>query len=381
MNRGRGGLNPSLAVVGFALACGEGVPRYAVHDPAPADRQRLPAPVTLLFGGDVMVGRSFNGMAERADGFDPWGDLAPTLDSADALILNFEGTVTDHDEAWPNKVFHFRLEPRFADEVLSGLAPSSERPVIWSLANNHSLDFGRPGSRQTRDELGQRGFRFAGTGPTAGEASAPAVFETPSGVRVGVLSATDHCGCERLNAWKAEATREGAWVLRFGRSDTRQEAVDEAVAAVAALRGRVDVLVFSIHWGANWVDDDEGSDLTWMPAVARALIEAGVDVVHGHSAHHSLPVQRMGAGIVIYGAGDLLSDYRQYEGYENLLSYLAKVEIRPDRSQRHRVIPTRIWTAPDGSRSTKLLSDDDPDHELVRAAADPARWDVLRRFE
>lgn len=357
-------------------ACAPDDFEYAVDDPAPEARAALPAPVTLLLGGDVMVGRSFNGWAARAGDLDLWSALEPRFEGADVVALNFEGTITADTERWPNKAYHFRLDPQHADEVLGGLRPSRGRAVFFSLANNHSLDFGRGGAKDTRAELEQRGFSFAGTAPSRATASVPAIVETRAGVRVGFLSATDHCGCEDLDAWAARGDREGPWVLRFDRSDQRQTSVDEAVRVIARWRAEVDVLVFSLHWGSNWIDADD-EQLAWMRGVADALVRAGVDVVHGHSAHHPLAVQSRRGATVLYGPGELVDDYRRYEGYRNDLGYLVEVEIAPDRRQRRRVWPTRIATRGDGTRWVEPVDESDPDHAFVLDAAEPSAWSAL----
>jgi poly-gamma-glutamate synthesis protein (capsule biosynthesis protein) len=357
-------------------ACAPDGFRYEVDDPAPDERAALPAPVTLMLGGDVMVGRGFNHMARRTDELDLWSALEPRLARADVVALNFEGTVTAETERWPNKAYHFRLEPQYADEVLGGLGPASDRAVYFSLANNHSLDFGRAGARDTRAQLAQLGFRFAGTAATRATASVADVVETPAGVRVGSLSATDHCGCDDLDEWAARGDREGPWVLRLGRADQRQAAVDEAVRVVARWREEVDVLVFSLHWGSNWVDPDD-EQLAWMRGVADALIRAGVDVVHGHGAHHPLAVQSLRGATVVYGPGDLIDDYSDYEGYRNDLSYLVEIEIDPHRRQQHRVWPTRIARRDDGTRWVEPLDEADPDHAFVLDAAEPSAWRAL----
>mgnify|MGYP006294515597 CR=1 FL=1 len=376
----RAGLAPFAArwtvLAASVGACTPDAFHFEVDDPAPGARAALPAPVTLLFGGDVMVGRRFNHMARTTEELDVWSALEPRFARTDVVALNFEGTITTDTERWPNKAYHFRLEPQHADEVLGGLEPADDRAVYFSLANNHSLDFGRTGAKETRAQLEQRGFRFSGTAASRAAASVADIVETPAGVRVGFLSATDHCGCEDLDEWAARGDREGPWVLRFGRSDRRQAAVDEAVRVVARWREEVDVLVFSLHWGSNWVDADD-DQLAWMRGVADALIRAGVDVVHGHSAHHPLAVQTVRGATVIYGPGDLIDDYANYEGYRNDLSYLVQIEVGPDRRQRRRIWPTRIARRTDGTRWVEPLDEADPDHALVLDAAEPSAWRAL----
>ncbi|MEN8584980.1 CapA family protein [Burkholderia sp. RS01] len=93
---------------------------------------------------------------------------------------------------------------------------------------------------------------------------------------------------------------------------------------VRQTKGRVQLLVTSAHWGGNW-----GSEV---PAahrrLARSLIEAGADVVFGHSAH-------IFRGVEIYRMQRLstqLGTRSSWIGGENALDIPICPE--PDRTDR-----------------------------------------------
>jgi poly-gamma-glutamate synthesis protein (capsule biosynthesis protein) len=54
---------------------------------------------------------------------------------------------------------------------------------------------------------------------------------------------------------------------------------------------------------------------------AHALVDGGVDIVHGHSSHHPRAIETYRGRLILYGAGDLIDDYEGISGYE---------EYRPD---------------------------------------------------
>ena len=63
---------------------------------------------------------------------------------------------------------------------------------------------------------------------------------------------------------------------------------------------------------------------------AHRLIDAGVDMIHGHSSHHPRPVEIYRGKLVLYGCGDAINDYEGITGYEQFrgdlrLLYLASV--------------------------------------------------------
>jgi poly-gamma-glutamate capsule biosynthesis protein CapA/YwtB (metallophosphatase superfamily) len=82
----------------------------------------------------------------------------------------------------------------------------------------------------------------------------------------------------------------------------------------------------SVHWGSNWGDEIAQAQVRF----AHALIDGGVDVVHGHSSHHPRPIEVYRDRLVLYGCGDLINDYEGIAGHERYRSglrllYLATV--------------------------------------------------------
>jgi poly-gamma-glutamate synthesis protein (capsule biosynthesis protein) len=49
---------------------------------------------------------------------------------------------------------------------------------------------------------------------------------------------------------------------------------------------------------------------------AHRLIDAGIDVVHGHSSHHPRPIEVYHGKLILYGCGDTVNDYEGIPGYE-----------------------------------------------------------------
>jgi poly-gamma-glutamate synthesis protein (capsule biosynthesis protein) len=69
---------------------------------------------------------------------------------------------------------------------------------------------------------------------------------------------------------------------------------------------------------------------------AHGLIDAGVDVIHGHSSHHPLAIEVYRERPVLYGCGDLLNDYEGIAGHERFrgdlgLLYFLRMEAATGR--------------------------------------------------
>jgi poly-gamma-glutamate synthesis protein (capsule biosynthesis protein) len=288
----------------------------------------------LCLGGDVMTGRGIDQilahpgdaglreawvesalayvrLAEAANGPIPkpvsdtylWGDALEMLakPAPDLFIVNLETTITTSAD-WEPKGINYRMHPA---NVGCLTAAGIDCCV---LANNHVLDWGREGLRETLAALDAAGIVHAGAGRDADAAWTPAVLVVPGKARVLVFAVgLESSGIPR--DWAAGAGRPGV---------ARLDALDDAAVARFAERLRAqrrpgDLVVVSIHWGGNWGYGIAAEQR----AFARALVErADVDVIHGHSSHHPLGFEVHRGRPILYGCGDLINDYEGIRGYE-----------------------------------------------------------------
>jgi poly-gamma-glutamate synthesis protein (capsule biosynthesis protein) len=140
-------------------------------------------------------------------------------------------------------------------------------------------------------------------------------------------------------SWAAGPRRPGVNLLPDFSPDTAR-----ALGARIARDRRVgDVAVVSVHWGSNWGYDVPRSHV----AFAHALVDAGVDVVHGHSSHHARPIEIYRNRLILYGCGDFINDYEGIEGYEQYrddlpLMYFATLDARTGALVGLGLTPLRI---------------------------------------
>lgn len=137
-------------------------------------------------------------------------------------------------------------------------------------------------------------------GSVGGASAAAAAPPLPPPSRVLVYGLA-HESSGVPDGWAAGPGAPGITVTRL----TRAEAVALGRAAAAAKRPGLDVAVASVHMGGNW---GFSVDLA-QRAYAHALVDAGFDVVHGHSSHHAKGFEVYRGKLILYGAGDLISDY------------------------------------------------------------------------
>lgn len=186
---------------------------------------------------------------------------------------------------------------------------------IMTVATNHTCDFGPDAFLETLDHLRAAGIAPVGGGRTVEESMAPVVREV-AGRRVGFLAVS----CLLPPDYAATATRPGIAPLRVEqwaefhpillatepgaplnmRSRIHPEDLDGLVAAIRALRARVDQLVVSVHWGYGRGDPQA----EYQRPLGRAIIDAGADMVLGNHPHSPAGLETYRGRPILYSLGN-----------------------------------------------------------------------------
>jgi poly-gamma-glutamate synthesis protein (capsule biosynthesis protein) len=257
-----------------------------------------------------------------------WGDLLDRLRGLDGLLVNLECCISDRGRRWERtrRAFHFRASPGWARDALDRAGVD-----CCVLANNHVLDFGEVALIDTLEHLDGAGIARAGAGRSREEAFAPAGFEA-GGTAVAVVSLTDNSP-----EYAATATRPGtAYVEMDAEDPDTRDAVGDALSEA---RGTdPDLIVASLHWGPNMVAEPPPE----FRAVARWLVDQGVDVVHGHSAHVFQGIEVYDGRPILYDTGDFVDDYAVDDRLRNDRSFLFELTVRDGALAELRLVPTEI---------------------------------------
>ena len=237
------------------------------------------------------------------DALKVWKELEPNL-----KLINLETSVTTSDIPWKGKGIHYRMHP----ENIKALQVAGIDHV--SLANNHVLDWGRSGLKETLETLKRSEIKYSGAGRNRMEAESPSIFKSETG-RVLVFSYGSP-GSGIPYDWAAEKDVSGVNFLPA----LNEENLGKVKKNILSKKKTNDVVVFSVHWGGNW-----GYDIpSRLQNFAHKLIdEAEVDVVFGHSSHHPLGIEVYKNKLIIYGAGDFINDYEGISGHEEYRSELS----------------------------------------------------------
>ncbi len=283
-------------------------------------------PILIALTGDVMLGRGVKVTLHQFGPAYPWGNMLSHLRAADLTIINLECVIAHSGRPWSRwpKVFHFRADPL----AISSLRLAGIDGVV--LANNHVLDYEEEALLEMLELLKQSGIAYAGAGRNRQEAIRPAVLET-HGLKIGLVAFTDN-----EPGWAATETTAGTNWIEVSLSESSLKAVRESIARARA--AGADLVIFSIHWGPNMLE--RPSPL--FREFAHAVMEAGADVYHGHSAHLFQGLELYRGKPIIYDAGDFVDDYDVDAKLRNDQGLLFRLHVEEKALKRVELIPTLI---------------------------------------
>ena len=322
--------------------------------------------ITLFLCGDVMTGRGIDQIllhasdpaihesymkdargyveiAEKVNGPIPrsvtptyiWGDALDELErvAPDLRVINLETSVTKREDYWKEKGIHYRMHPENIDCI------TAAKIDVCSLANNHVLDWGFDGLKETLEVLRKAKIKGVGAGTNLKEAESPVIMELKGGGRAIVL-AFGSASSGVPSDWAASKERPGVNLLE----DFSEDSIQRIRESVEKVKQERDVVIVSIHWGGNWGYHIPREEIDF----AHHLVdEAGVDIIHGHSSHHVKGIEVYRDKLILYGCGDFLDDYEGIGSYEHYradlgLMYFASVNPLTGNLVQLQMIPTQI---------------------------------------
>lgn len=279
----------------------------------------LPPKGTLVIHGtgDVNLDPGYI-PALATNGWDhAWTGLEGLFLEDDLTVINLECAPSDLGSPEP-KEFVFRCPP----ESLSSLIPNGIE--VANLGNNHSGDYGKEALIDGRAQLIGAGVAPVGAGQDLAEAGEPAVFEV-EGWRIAVVG---FGGVSPGEHWYAAEDRPG---MRSG------DHIDQMVEAVAAADEIADLVVVSIHWGVELDTTPRDEDVER----ARAMIDAGADVIFGHHPHRMQPHEIIDGAAVFWSLGNFVWPSFSVAGST---TGVARVVVSPDGDIEACLIPAYIQT-------------------------------------
>jgi poly-gamma-glutamate capsule biosynthesis protein CapA/YwtB (metallophosphatase superfamily) len=322
-------LGAAVLVVAYLKAGGNATPAAAAassEPPIPAPASGSPKVAgdnpefTLSAVGDVIMGAAPTGLPPN-NGHGFFDDVADKLHS-DLQMANLEQPLTDDTGVGKcpastagRTCFQFRSPPSYAGVLKeAGFA-------LVNLANNHAYDFGPAGHTNTRKALDTAGVKY--TGP-------PGMITTVDvkGVKVAVLGFAPY-----------------PWANDLVNIPKGQDLVRQA-------KSQADIVIIQVHMGGEGADHTHvkpGTDMFLGEnrgdpiAFSHAMIDAGADLVIGHSPHVIRAMEFYKGHLIAYSIGNFAGYHALgYTGVVGITEIL-RVTLRRDGSYvGGTIVPTHM---------------------------------------
>ena len=322
-------------------------------------QQSEPPTLTMALTGDAIITRKLSVYQEPE-----FLKMINLLRNADMAFTNLEMLFHDYEPYPMNQSggTYMRAEPELVNELVwAGID-------MVSCANNHTGDYGAGGMRLTVQYVDQAGLVYAGVGESLPEAREARFLETAKG-RVALISCAStfpdhsragktrgdmparpglsplrHMVTNYVTADQMAALRQIAGSLgqsagsgnslrfmgeRFEVADTpgistrpNEEDLEELAAVVRSASKLADYTIVTIH--AHERNGELSVPAQFVETFARAMIDAGADVMVGHGPHVLRGIELYKGKPILYSLGDFIFQnetllrlpYENYEPYD-----------------------------------------------------------------
>ncbi|MFA1712061.1 CapA family protein [Peribacillus frigoritolerans] len=248
-------------------------------------------PLTMTMVGDVMMGRYVEEVTEKHGYEYPFRYMKPYFANSDYVSGNYEHTALKEDAS----NYKEADTPIRLNSNTSGVKAVKEAGFsVVSLANNHMMDYEEQGLLDTIDEFKSADMHYVGVGSNTAEAKNSIDYADVNGVRVATLAFTDVYGKDAVS----KSDKAG---LLNSNPDLLFEMIGKAR---DAKQGNADLVVVNMHWGQEYSTSttDRQKDL------AKAIIDAGADIIIGHHPHVLQSFDVYKDGIIFYSLGNFIFD-------------------------------------------------------------------------
>lgn len=221
---------------------------------------------TIEFGmiGDVLLHLR---LAKYQDYMSSFSAVQPMLERVDYLVANQESPPT-------GPAFALSGYPRFSspEHIIRDIQNVGIDMVV--LANNHIVDKGEAGMTQVFKNIDKYEMPYVGAYRSQEDADDPRIIDI-KGIKIAMLAYT--YGTNGLYLPKGSP-----YVVNY---------IDDAkmTSDIAAIQDSVDVVAVSIHWGPEYVTQENAEQ----NRLAKVLNDAGADIVFGSHPHILQPYEKL----------------------------------------------------------------------------------------
>jgi len=244
------------------------------------------APICMGFGvGSVCRERGYDSLLDKC---------RPVFQNHDLVFGNLESVLSDLPADVTRTVFNSQVR------ATPAAAPALRKAGfgILSVANNHIMQHGIGAFCETMESLDKHEILHVGT-----KSNEDATVVTAHNIRVGFVAYS-------LIPVRFPDASAHYWLVE---DDTT------IVSSVRELRGSVDVVVVSLHWGYEFMDSPSPQQV----ALAHRLVDAGAHIILGHHSHVIQGIERYKKAVIAYSLGNFIFDAWQRQCRNSVILSIA----------------------------------------------------------
>jgi poly-gamma-glutamate capsule biosynthesis protein CapA/YwtB (metallophosphatase superfamily) len=230
--------------------------------------------------GDIMLGGTAEPVLQELTYDHPFEKVSPLLKDSHIVIGNLEGPLTNRETPYSEKAYLFKTPPEL-------VAPALKQAgfTIMNLGNNHIMDFGIEGLKDTMNALDTNHIQYVGADMNISLARAGKIIEARN-QKIGFLSYS----LTFPKSFWANSNKPGT---AFGHEhEIKQD--------IRRMKRDADIIIVSFHWG-----HEKSTELRdYQPLLAHAAIDEGAAMVIGHHPHVLQAVEHYKKGIILYSLGN-----------------------------------------------------------------------------
>lgn len=225
--------------------------------------------IILVFGGDVMLGRSVNSRNVRENDFlRPFKYLSQTFKEADIAFVNLESPFFENCPLLNTGMI-------FCADEKNVLGLTSAGIDIVNLANNHIENQGQKGLERTVQILEKNQILHIGLNDP--------VYKKVKGVTFAFLGYDDSPEKKRF--------------INLAQKEKIKAQIEEA-------KKKANIVIVSFHWGVEYQNQPN----TRQKDLAHFTIDSGANLSIGHHPHWIQPIENYRGKYIFYSLGNLIFD-------------------------------------------------------------------------
>lgn len=233
-------------------------------------KEKTEQPVKILAFGDMMLDRNVRRNIDANGTNYPFEKLESFLSGSDIIVANLEGVFTNYNSVTAG-VINGPLQFTFNPKTIQTLKKFNF--TLFSVANNHSLNFGRVELDKSNKLLEKEGMNW---------------FGDPSN--------------KNLNSFTTAI--RGQKITFIGYHEFAYQGLDLVINEITLAKQNNSFVIVYPHWGEEYKEFATKSQIN----MAHKFIDAGADLILGSHPHVIEPIEIYNGKAIFYSMGNFIFD-------------------------------------------------------------------------